>query len=111
MRTRRSWTTARVAAAVVVVVATLAVTPSAASAAAPGNDNWANAYDNELAGAYDDLYWEIQSLPGDYTIAENLAAVEDELSAFPEAYAKWEGMATQLTTALKGSRLGRLTCS
>lgn len=49
-------------------------------------EDWANAYDNELAQAYDDLYWEIQSLPGDNTAAENLDAVEDELGAFPEAY-------------------------
>ena len=49
-------------------------------------DDWANAYDNELNQAYYDLYWEIQSLPGDYTIAENLEAVEDELGAFPDAY-------------------------
>jgi len=49
-------------------------------------EDWANAYDNELAGAYDDLYWEIQSIPGDYTIAESLDEVEDELSAFPDAY-------------------------
>jgi hypothetical protein len=49
-------------------------------------EDWANAYDNELAQSYDDLYWEIQSIPGDYTIAESLNEVEDELSAFPEAY-------------------------
>ena len=49
-------------------------------------DDWANAYDNELAQAYDELWWEIQSLPGDYTLAENLEEIEDELSEFPEAY-------------------------
>ena len=49
-------------------------------------DDWANAYDNELGQAYDDLYWEMQTLPGDYTIAENLEAVEDELQAFPQAF-------------------------
>ena len=49
-------------------------------------DDWANAYDNELNQAYDDLHWEIQSLPGNNTIADNLEEVEDELSAFPEAY-------------------------
>jgi hypothetical protein len=48
--------------------------------------DWANAYDNELAESYDDLYWEIQYLPGDNTIAENLDAVEDELAAFPDAF-------------------------
>jgi hypothetical protein len=49
-------------------------------------EDWANAYDNELAQADHDLYWEIQFLPGDYTIAENLDAVEDELAAFPDAF-------------------------
>ena len=49
-------------------------------------NDWANAYDNELGQAYDDLYWEIQTLPGDYTVAENLEAVEDELAAFPDAF-------------------------
>ena len=49
-------------------------------------EDWANAYDNELAQAYDDLYWEIQFLPGDNTAAENLDAVEDELAAFPAAF-------------------------
>lgn len=49
-------------------------------------DDWANAYDNELAQAYDDLYWQVQFLPGDYTAAENLDAVEDELAAFPSAF-------------------------
>jgi hypothetical protein len=49
-------------------------------------EDWANADDNALAEAYDDLYWAIQDLPGDYTVAEDLDALEDELSAFPEAY-------------------------
>jgi hypothetical protein len=49
-------------------------------------EDWANAYDNELGQAYDDLYWEIQTLPGDNTIAENLEDVEDELAAFPSAF-------------------------
>ena len=49
-------------------------------------EDWANAYDNELAQAYDDLYWQIQFLPGDYTIAESLDEVEDELAAFPDAF-------------------------
>jgi hypothetical protein len=49
-------------------------------------EDWANAYDNELNQAYDDLYWEIQSIPGDYTIAESLDEVEDELAAFPDAF-------------------------
>jgi inorganic triphosphatase YgiF len=49
-------------------------------------EDWANAYDNELAQAHDDLYWAIQAIPGDYTIAQSLAAVEEELSAFPDAF-------------------------
>jgi hypothetical protein len=49
-------------------------------------EDWANAYDNPLNEAYNDLYWEIQSLPSDYTVAEDLDAVSDELAAFPEAY-------------------------
>jgi hypothetical protein len=49
-------------------------------------EDWANAYDNPLNEAYNDLYWEVQYLPEDYTIAEDLAAVEDELAAFPSAF-------------------------
>jgi hypothetical protein len=49
-------------------------------------EDWANAYDNPLNEAYNDLYWEIQFLPEDYTPAEDLAAVEDELAAFPQAF-------------------------
>jgi hypothetical protein len=49
-------------------------------------EDWANAYDNPLNQAYDDLYWAIQFLPEDYTAAESLEAVEDELSAFPDAF-------------------------
>jgi hypothetical protein len=49
-------------------------------------EDWANAYDNPLNEAYNDLYWEIQFLPSDYTVAEDLDAVSDELAAFPEAY-------------------------
>ncbi len=63
-------------------------------------EDWANAYDNELAEAYDDLYWEIQSLPGDNTIAENVEAVEDELSAFPGAYRDtFDGSGCSTTTS------------
>jgi hypothetical protein len=50
-------------------------------------EDWANADDNALAEAYDDLYFAIQDIPGDYTIAESLEALEPELSAFPQAYA------------------------
>jgi hypothetical protein len=48
--------------------------------------DWANAYDNPLNEAYNDLYWEVQSLPDDYTVAEDLNAVSDELAAFPQAF-------------------------
>ena len=47
----------------------------------------ANAYDNPLNEAYNDLYWEVQSLPSDYTVSEDLDAVSDELAAFPQAFA------------------------
>jgi hypothetical protein len=49
-------------------------------------DDWANAYDNPLAEAYDDLYWAVQDLPGDNTIAEDIDALQPELSAFPGAF-------------------------
>jgi predicted NACHT family NTPase len=49
-------------------------------------EDWANAYDNPLNEAYNNLYWEIQSLPSDNTAAEDLNAVDDELAAFPQAF-------------------------
>jgi hypothetical protein len=49
-------------------------------------DDWANAYDNPLAEAYDDLYWAIQDLPGDNTLAQDLNDLQPELSAFPAAF-------------------------
>ena len=49
-------------------------------------NDWANAYDNPLNEAYNDLYWAIETLPSDNTIAEDLDALEPELSAFPQAY-------------------------
>src|SRR5262245_15358985 len=49
-------------------------------------DDWANAYDNPLGNAYDDLYWAYHDLPGDYTVAQDLEALQPELSAFPQAY-------------------------
>jgi hypothetical protein len=49
-------------------------------------EDWANAYDNPLNEAYDDLYWAAQDLPDDYTISQNIAALEDELKAFPSAF-------------------------
>ena len=49
-------------------------------------NDWANAYDNPLGQAYDDLYYAIQDLPGDNTVAEDINALQPELSAFPEAF-------------------------
>ena len=49
-------------------------------------EDWANAYDNPLTIAYDNLYWAIQDLPSDNTISEDLADLDDELSAFPQAF-------------------------
>jgi len=49
-------------------------------------EDWANAYDNPLAEAYDDLYWAAQDVPGDYTVAQTLEELEPELSAFPSAF-------------------------
>jgi hypothetical protein len=49
-------------------------------------EDWANAYDNPLTIAYDNLYWAIQDLPSDNTVAEDMASLDDELSAFPQAF-------------------------
>ena len=49
-------------------------------------NDWVNAYDNPLTNAYDDLYWAIQGLPGDYTITQDIQALQPQLSAFPQAY-------------------------
>jgi hypothetical protein len=49
--------------------------------------DWANAYDNELASAYWDLYYAVEELPGDNTMSENVDQLEPELSAFPDAFA------------------------
>ena len=49
-------------------------------------DDWANAYDNPLAEAYDNLYWAAQDLPDDYTVSQDLTSLEDELAAFPGAF-------------------------
>ena len=49
-------------------------------------EDWANAYDNPLGEAYDNLYWAAQDLPDDYTAAQDLSALSDELSAFPQAF-------------------------
>jgi hypothetical protein len=51
-------------------------------------EDWANADDNALTEAYDDLYWAVQWIPSDYTVAETLEALEPELSAFPQAFAE-----------------------
>jgi hypothetical protein len=50
--------------------------------------DWANAYDNPLNEAYNDLYWAIEFLPSDYTIAQDIESLEDEVSAFPSAFAE-----------------------
>jgi hypothetical protein len=49
-------------------------------------NDWANAYDNPLNEAYNDLYWAVQDLPGDNTAAENYDDLQDELAAFPSAF-------------------------
>jgi hypothetical protein len=49
-------------------------------------NDWANAYDNPLGEAYDDLYWAYQDLPGDNTVAEDMHDLQPELSAFPQAF-------------------------
>lgn len=51
-------------------------------------DDCANAYDNPLIEAYNNLYYAIEDLDGDNTIAENLEDLQPELSAFPQAYAE-----------------------
>lgn len=50
--------------------------------------DWAEADDNALTEAYDDLYWGIQGLDGDNTMSQNLTDLENELAAFPSAYAE-----------------------
>ena len=49
-------------------------------------NEWANADDNALTEAYNDLYDGIQSLPEDNTIAEDIEALQPQLDAFPSAY-------------------------
>ena len=51
-------------------------------------NDWANAYDNPLTGAYNDLYYAIQDVPGDYTVAQTINEVQPELEAIPSAYAE-----------------------
>ena len=57
------------------------------------------------------FYDHLVQVPGWRTGRLTAVAQTVQRSAFPNAYARWEGMATQLTKALKGSRLGRLACS
>jgi hypothetical protein len=49
-------------------------------------NDWANADDNALTEAYNNLYDGIQALPEDNTISEDIDALEPQLSAFPSAY-------------------------
>jgi hypothetical protein len=49
-------------------------------------DEWVNAYDNPLTEAYWSLYDAVEDLDGDNTAVENLAAIEDELAAYPAAF-------------------------
>jgi hypothetical protein len=49
-------------------------------------NDWANAYDNPLNEAYDDLYYAVQDLPGDNTVAQDLNDLQPQLSAFPQAF-------------------------
>jgi hypothetical protein len=51
-------------------------------------EDWVNADDNVLTEAYDNLYYAYQDLPDDYTVAQSLDALEDELEAIPPAYAE-----------------------
>jgi hypothetical protein len=62
--------------------------------------DWAYADDNALTEAYDDLYYAIEDLPGDNTIAENLEDLEPELSAFPAAFQEtFDGSGCSTTTS------------
>jgi hypothetical protein len=59
---------------------------SAYDAVVDDANDWANAYDNPLNEAYDDLYWAVQDLPGDNTVAQDINDLQPELSAFPSAF-------------------------
>ena len=48
--------------------------------------DWAEADDNALTEAYNDLYYAIDTMPGDYTIAQSIESLESELMAFPKAF-------------------------
>jgi hypothetical protein len=49
-------------------------------------EDWTYADDNHLVEAYDDLYYAMQDLPGDYTISEDIEALQPELDALADAY-------------------------
>ena len=49
-------------------------------------NDWANAYDNPLTEAYNDFATAVDELPSDYTVAEDMQALEPQLSAFPDAF-------------------------
>jgi hypothetical protein len=49
---------------------------------------WVNAYDNPLTEAYWDLYYAVEDLDGDNTAQNNMVALEDELAAYPDAFAE-----------------------
>ena len=49
-------------------------------------NDWANAYDNPLGNAVDDLAYAIDGLPGDNTIAQDIDDLQPELSALPGAF-------------------------
>ncbi len=61
---------------------------SALDSVAEETDEWVNAYDNPLTDAYWDLYYAVQDLDGDNTAQDNLIELEDELKAYPDAFAE-----------------------
>jgi hypothetical protein len=49
-------------------------------------EDFAEADDNELTAAVDDLYDAAVALPGDNTARQNIEALSDEIQALPSAY-------------------------
>jgi hypothetical protein len=49
-------------------------------------EDWVYADDNPLTQAYDDLYYAYEDLPDDYTVAQSVSELQDELAAIPPAY-------------------------
>jgi hypothetical protein len=49
-------------------------------------EDFAEADDNELTAAVNDLYNAAIALPGDYTASQNFEALQDEIQALPSAY-------------------------